>query len=432
MAIFRAGLRAVDPRVAVKRHVRRQGDSLVMGDRTYSLADFKNVFVIGAGKASAAMAEPLEEILGDRLISGFLNVKYGHSRPLSRIQVNEAGHPLPDEAGWRGTKKIIELVRGTDEKDLVIFLVSGGGSALLPAPAAELTLGDKQQLTRILLGCGAAIHEINAVRKHISSVKGGQLARLAHPAALVSLILSDVIGDRLASIASGPTVPDESTFEDCLHILEKYGLAARIPPAVLRHLEKGGRQEIGETPKPGDPAFGRTQNLIIASNAQAVEAAARKARALGYNSLVLSTFVEGETRDIARMHTALAKEIIRSGQPVRRPACLISGGETTVTIRGQGLGGRNQEFSLAAAIEIDGLDDVVVLSAGTDGSDGPTDAAGAIADSSTARRGRALGLEPEVYLSNNDSYRFFQPLGDLLVTGPTFTNVMDLHLVLVG
>lgn len=432
VAIFQAGVKAVDPVVAVRRHVQRQGNSLKIGGRPYNLADFENIFVIGAGKASAAMAEPLEEILGDRLASGFLNVKYGHSRPLSRVRVNEAGHPLPDEAGWRGAEKIIELLRSTGEKDLVIFLISGGGSALLPAPAAGLTLEDEQQVTNLLLKCGATIHEINAVRKHISRVKGGQLARLAHPAALVSLILSDVIGDRLDSIASGPTVPDESTFEDCRRILEKYGLTARIPPAVLDHLEKGGRREIAETPKPGDPAFDRTQNVIVASNAQAVEAAAEKARALGYNSLVLSTFIEGETRETARMHTALAKEIIRSGRPVRRPACLISGGETTVTIHGPGLGGRNQEFSLAAAIEIDGLDDVVVLSGGTDGTDGPTDAAGAIADSTTARRGRALGLEPEPYLRNNDSYHFFQPLGDLLVTGPTFTNVMDLHLVLVG
>jgi glycerate 2-kinase len=432
VAIFQAGVKAVDPAVAVRRHVQRQGNSLKIGGRPYNLADFENIFVIGAGKASAAMAEPLEEILGDRLTSGFLNVKYGHSLPLSRIHVNEAGHPLPDESGWRGAKKIIELLRSTGERDLVIFLISGGGSALLPAPAEGLTLEDEQQMTNLLLECGATIHEINAVRKHISSVKGGQLARLAHPAVLVSLILSDVIGDRLDSIASGPTVPDESTFEICLRILEKYGLTARIPPAVSEHLEKGARQEIGETPKPGDPAFDRTQNVIIASNAQAVEAAAEKARTLGYHSLVLSTFIEGETREIARMHTALAKEIIRSGRPVRRPACLISGGETTVTIHGPGLGGRNQEFSLAAAIEIDGLDDVVVLSGGTDGTDGPTEAAGAIADSTTSQRGRALGLEPEAYLFNNDSYHFFQPLGDLLVTGPTFTNVMDLHLVLVG
>jgi len=429
--IFLAALKAVDPAVAIRRHVLREGSSLKVGGSTYGLEDFENIFVSGAGKASAAMAQPLEEILGDRLTSGFINVKYGHGRRLQRIHVQEAGHPLPDEAGLLGAEKIIELVRGAGEKDLVIFLISGGGSALLPAPAEGLTLEDKKQATKLLLDCGATIHEINAIRKHISRVKGGQLARLAHPATLVSLILSDVVGDRLDSIASGPTVPDESTFEGCRRILEKYKLEATIPRAVLGHLEKGSRGEIPETPKPGDGAFARTQNLIIASNAQAVEAAAEKAQALGYNTLVLSTFIEGETREVARMHAALAKEVLRSGRPVGRPACLISGGETTVTVRGDGLGGRNQEFSLAAAIEIDGLEDVVILSGGTDGTDGPTEAAGAIADGTTVRRGRALGLEAEAYLSNNDSYHFFRPLGDLLITGPTFTNVMDLHLVLV-
>ncbi len=429
--IFKAALKAVDSTAALRRHVERRRNNLAIGDRAYDLNEFRNVFVIGAGKASAAMAQPLEEILGERLTAGFINVKYGHSKTLRRVHVNEASHPVPDEAGLRGAEEIIRLLRRTEEKDLVIFLISGGGSALLPAPAEGLTLKDKQHVTKLLLDCGATIHEMNTIRKHISRVKGGQLARLAQPATLISLIISDVVGDRFDSIASGPTVPDESTFKDCLRILEKYGLMARIPLAALRHLEKGSRGEIEETPKSGNPVFSRTQNLIIASNSQAVEAAEEKARALGYNTLVLSTLVEGETREIARMHTAIAKEILRSGRPVRRPACLISGGETTVTVRGSGLGGRNQEFSLAAAIEIDSLEDTVILSGGTDGTDGPTDAAGAISDGTTLRRGRALGLEAEACLRNNDSYNFFQPLGDLLVTGPTFTNVMDLHLVLV-
>ncbi|MDH7513500.1 MAG: glycerate kinase [Clostridiales bacterium] len=430
-AIYRAGLTAVDPAMAVRRHVRREGNILRVGERSYNLDDFENVLVVGAGKAAAAMAQPLEEILGERLTEGHVNVKYGHAKALERIQVCEAGHPVPDEAGRGGAEKIIELVCRAREKDLVFFLISGGGSALLPVPAGGLTLEEKQQVTKLLLECGAAIHEINAVRKHISAVKGGQLARLAHPATLISLILSDVVGDRPDSIASGPTVPDEMTFGDCLHILEKYELTITIPRAILEHFEKGKRGEIPETPKPGDEAFSRTQNLIIANNAQAVEAAAEKARSLGFNTLVLSTFVEGEAREIARMHTALAKEVLRSGQPVRRPGCLISGGETTVKVRGKGLGGRNQEFCLAAAIGIEGLEDVVILSGATDGTDGPTDAAGAIVDGSTVQRGRALGLEAEAYLGNNDSYHFFQPLGDLLVTGATLTNVMDLHIVIV-
>jgi glycerate 2-kinase len=426
LAIFQAGLKAVDSANAVRKHVRIQKDILTVGDKTYDLGQYADVYVIGAGKASAEMARPLEEILGDHLRSGVVNVKYGHSRPLRRVEVNEAGHPVPDEAGLRGTDKVKDILGRTGDRDLVIFLLSGGGSALLPSPAAGLTLDDKQRLTQLLLESGADIREINAIRKHVSAVKGGQLARLAFPSTLVSLILSDVIGDRLDSIASGPTVPDGTTFSDCLRILEKYGLAAKIPPAVRDHLERGARGEVEETPKPGDPAFLRTQNLIVGSNIQALLAAREKAVTLGYNCLILSSTIEGETRDVARMHAALAREILASGHPVRRPACLISGGETTVTIHGRGLGGRNQEFAL------DGLDDIVVLSGGTDGTDGPTDAAGAIAGGATVGRAKALGLAAADYLRENDSYHFFKPLGDLLMTGPTLTNVMDLRLVLVG
>jgi glycerate 2-kinase len=432
ISIFRAGLKAVDAGNAVRRHVRLENTILTVGDKSYDLADFGGVYVVGAGKASAEMARPLEEILGDHLISGAINVKYGHGRPLRRVEVIEAGHPVPDKAGLSGAEKVKEMLALTGESDLVIFLLSGGGSALLPSPAPGLTLDDKQRLTQRLLESGADIQEINAIRKHISAMKGGQLARLAFPSTLVSLILSDVIGDRLDSIASGPTVPDTTTFADCLQVLDKYGLADKIPPALLDHLRKGARGEVPETPKPGDAAFERAQNLIVGSNIQALLAAEEKAKALGYNCLVLSSCIEGETREIARMHAALAREIVASGHPVRRPACLISGGETTVAIRGKGLGGRNQEFALAAAVAVDELENVVILSGGTDGTDGPTDAAGAIADGTTVVRARELGLEAAAYLRENDSYHFFEPLGDLLMTGPTLTNVMDLRVVLVG
>lgn len=431
MAIFQAALKAVDPTIAIKRHIEREGNILRVGPKQYNLEAFWNVIALGAGKAAAAMAETIEGLLGDRLTLGAINVNYGQTRPLRRIHITEAGHPLPDEAGWHGAEKIFTLAQGASEKDLVLFILSGGGSALLPLPAEGLTLKDKKVVTEFLLAIGATIHEINTVRKHISRIKGGQLARAAYPATLISLILSDVVGDKLDTIASGPTVPDETTFADALNILEKYGLRAEIPSAILNHLEKGRRGDIPETPKAGDLAFTRTQNLIIASNAQAVEAAAAKSRQLGYQTLILSTFLQGQTSEVARMHGAIAKEILRSGQPIKRPACLISGGETTVIVRGSGLGGRNQEFSLAAAIEIDGLEGVLILSGATDGRDGPTDAAGAIADGTTVRRGRSFGLEAEAHLRRNDSYRFFKPLGDLIFTGPTFTNVMDLHLVLV-
>lgn len=431
-AIFLSGVKAVDPVHSIKRHLKRHDETLTVGDRVYDLSTYHGVVVIGAGKASAAMAQPLEKILGDRLKAGLVQVKYGHSVPLSKIQVVEAGHPVPDEAGIKGAERIIQLVKSATEKDLVIFLISGGGSALLPSPARGLTMEDKQRTTQILLESGARIHEINTLRKHISQVKGGRLARLAYPATLVSLILSDVIGDDLDSIASGPSVPDRSTFNDCVQILKKYGIREKIPQAVIENLERGARGEIGETPKASDPAFERTQNLIIGSSILAVRAAKRRAVALGYNSLILSTFIEGETKEAAKMHAAVAKEICKRDMPVSRPACVISGGETTVTIRGKGLGGRNQEFVLAAAIDIDGLERVVVLSGGTDGTDGPTDAAGAIADGLTVKRAQSMGLDPEHYLRDNDSYHFFQALGDLLITGPTFTNVMDLRLVMVA
>lgn len=431
-AIFLAGVKAVEPAPAIRKHLTLKGERLDVNGRSYNLTDFENIYVIGTGKASAAMAQAVEEVLGQRLKVGVVNVKYGHTLPLQKVKVNEAGHPVPDEAGFRGAQQIAGLLKQTGEKDMVLFLISGGGSALLPYPAEGLTLEDKQQVTQRLLEVGANIHEINALRKHLSQVKGGRLAGLAYPSTLISLILSDVIGDDLDTIASGPTVPDHSTFADCLKIVKKYGLRDKVPAAVVAILEKGARREVEETPKVGDPAFERTQNLIIGSNVQAVRAAKLKADELGYNSLILSTPIDGETREAAKVQAAAAREILKTGSPVPRPACVISGGETTVTIRGKGLGGRNQEFVLAAAIEIDGLEDVVILSGGTDGTDGPTDAAGAIADSGTISRSRELGLDAERFLRENDSYHFFKPLGDLLITGPTFTNVMDLHLVMVG
>lgn len=429
--IFRSGVKAVDPVKAIGQHVKYQDEILKVGEKNYNLKYFSRVIVVGAGKASAAMAQPLEELFGDRLKEGLVQVKYGHSLPLRKIRIVEAGHPVPDKSGVEGAHQIVQLVKSATKKDLLIFLISGGGSALLPSPVRGLSLEDEQRTTQILLESGANIHEINAIRKHISQVKGGRLARLAYPATLVSLVLSDVIGDSLDSIASGPTVPDRSTFGDCIHVLEKYRIKNKLPSAVTEHLEKGIRGEVEETPKADDSAFKRTQNVIISSNILALKAARSKADELGYNSLILSTFIEGETREVARVHAAIAKEILKRDLPVRRPACIVSGGETTVTIRGKGLGGRNQEFVLAAAIDVDGLEDVVILSGGTDGTDGPTDAAGAIADGLTVKRAKSMGLDPERYLRENDSYHFFQALGDLLITGPTFTNVMDLRLVIV-
>lgn len=431
-AIFQAGLDAVEPGAAVRRHVAVHGDELHVAGRRHDLSQVEDVFVVGMGKASAVMAAALEDLLGGRIHGGVVSTKHDHGVATRRVRVREASHPVPDESGVRAAEEITAVLARTGPRDLVFCVVSGGGSALLPAPAEGLTLADKQETTRQLLACGAAIHEINAIRKHLSRTKGGRLARLAEPSALVSLMLSDVVGDPLDAIASGPTVPDPTTYADCLRIVARYGLEGQIPAAVLRLLQAGDRGEIPETPKPGDPAFARTQTVIVGSNALALGAAADKARALGYRTLVLSSVMEGETRDVARVHAAIAKEILASGNPVGRPACVLSGGETTVTIRGAGKGGRNQEFALAAAVDIEGLDGVLLFSGATDGTDGPTDAAGAWADGTTVRRGREAGVDAAAMLRKNDSYAFFQQLGDLLVTGPTRTNVMDLRMVMVG
>jgi len=430
--IFQAGLDAVEPRAAVIRHVALKGDGLHVAGHRYGLSGVDGVYVVGMGKASAVMAAALEELLGDRVRGGVVSTKHGHSVPLKTLQVREASHPVPDADGVRAAEEITALLARSGPRDLVFCVISGGGSALLPAPAEGLTLEDKQETTKRLLACGAAIHEINAIRKHLSRTKGGRLARLAEPSTLVSLMLSDVVGDPLDAIASGPTVPDPTTYQDCLRIVERYELEGTIPAPALRLLQAGDRGEIPETPKPGDPAFERTQTVVVGSNALALGTAAEKARELGYHTLVLSSVVEGETRDVARVHAAIAKEILASGNPVSRPACVLSGGETTVTIRGGGRGGRNQEFALAAALDIEGLDGVLLFSGATDGTDGPTAAAGAWADGTTVRRGREAGFDAAAMLRENDSYAFFQAIGDLLVTGPTRTNVMDLRMVMVG
>jgi hydroxypyruvate reductase len=415
--IFRAALRAADPHRAVMRYLAR---------RDYSR--FRHVYVIGAGKAGASMARAAERALGRLVTGGLVNVKYGHIAKLRRIELNECGHPVPDERGVAGAERIAEIAAIAGAGDLVLCLISGGASALLPLPAPPVTLAEKQDVTRLLLKCGADIHEINCVRKHLSAIKGGQLARLAWPARVEALLVSDVIGDNPDVIGSGPMAPDPSTFLEAAAVLDRYGIRERIPAAARIRIDRGVAGAIDETPKPGDKLFARVRNTVIGGNRLALAAAARHARELGFRTLVLSSSIAGETREIARMHAAIAREVAESGRPVKPPACIITGGETTVTLRGDGLGGRNQEFVLAAALDIAGLDNVVVFSAGTDGTDGPTDAAGAIADGDT------LGRKPDArrYLDANDSYHYFEALGDLVITGPTNTNVADVRILLIG
>jgi glycerate 2-kinase len=436
MAIFRATLEAVEPRYAVLRSLSRSDNILriVSGKKLikrFDLGKIDQIYLIGAGKASAPMAEAIEEVIGNRLSEGVVVVKTGHGLYLRKTTVLEASHPIPDEAGLEAAQKIKTLLEKAQSNDLVFSVISGGGSALLPLPANGLSLTDKQLVTQMLLGCGASIQEINAVRKHLSQVKGGQLAKAAAPAQLINLMLSDVVGDDLDTIASGPFVPDRSTFQDVAAILARYNLTERIPAIVKDYVERGLKGRAPETPKPGAPEFQKVINLIVGSNYQALLAAAGEAKKVGYRPLILSSCITGETREVAKVHAALAKEIRASGHPVRPPACLISGGETTVTLKGNGKGGRNQEFALAGAIELDGMKDVLLFSAGTDGTDGDTDAAGAMSDGNTCTRALQAGMSPSRHLEANDSYPFFARLGDLVITGPTRTNVMDIRLVMV-
>ncbi len=430
--IFQAALEAVSPDNCLRRNLRLSDSRLWVGKRCHDLSRRGKLYLIGAGKASAAMALALEKLLGDRIDAGLIITKYGHGVPLRFSRLMEAGHPVPDENGCRATDALLDLVGRAGPDDLIVCLISGGGSALTPAPAEGIPLADKQETTRLLLASGATIHEINTLRKHLSRIKGGKLCAAANGARITSLILSDVIGDDLDSIASGMTAPDPSTFADCLVILTAYNLQDRIPKVIRDHFENGASGRLQETPKPGDALFSKVSNHIIGSISDALAAAEKKAASLGFEPMVLTSTLHGEARETAKALCSIAREIKTFARPVIPPACLLSGGETTVTVKGRGRGGRNTEFALSAAIELSGTNDTLLLSAGTDGSDGPTDAAGAFACGSTLVRAEGLGLTTGRYLKENDSYNYFRLLGDLLRTGPTHTNVMDLQILLLG
>ncbi len=432
IAIFMAGLSAVDPEKAIVDHLSLEGNTVIAGEERIELHPEGRVLLIGAGKAAAPMAAATEQVLEDRISEGIVAVKYGHLFPVKSTILLEAGHPVPDENGFIASQRILELAEGASEKDLVICLLSGGSSALLPCPREPVTLKEKGETTGLLLASGASIQEINTVRKHLSLIKGGGLARVVYPARLLSLIMSDVVGDPLDVIASGPTVPDPSTFQEALEVLNRYGMRNKVPGAVLDLLIQGTNEVIPETPKEDSEEFAGTFNILVGNNDVALAESYKKATSLGYNTSILPYPVTGEARDAAIDHVDKIRDIHSVGYPLQPPACLISGGETTVTIMGGGRGGRNQEFALAAVPGLDGLEGVVILSAGTDGTDGPTDAAGAIVDGFTAMRARKLGIDPITYLDDNDSYNFLSATGDLLITGPTLTNVMDIQIALVS
>jgi glycerate 2-kinase len=422
--IFYAALKSADPYDAVKKYGGRIR-------RLYDEAHSTRIVAGGFGKAACTMAKALEEKLGDLISGGVIVTKYGHCKEaIRKMQVFEAGHPVPDENGLKGTDHLVRLLQDSGEDTLVVCLISGGGSSLLVRPYDEIRFEEKQEITRLLLRAGADIFELNTVRKHLSAVKGGRLAELAYPARVVSLILSDVIGDRLDVIASGPTSPDYTTFRDALGVLRKYNLMSRTPPSIVTLFERGANSAVPETPKDDDPAFEGVENIIIGSNETAVRAAAEKSESLGLDTEITSFEISGEAGMVAKELADRAKKL-KSGGPAGRPACLISGGETTVTVAGGGTGGRNMELALSFAMEIDGYDGITLLSAGTDGTDGPTDAAGAIVDGGTIAGAKSSGLVPREYLENNDSYHFFEKAGGLFITGPTGTNVMDLQIILV-
>jgi len=428
-----SALNTVNPKQAVLNNVKRRGNLLVIGRYKFALTGYRNIYVLGGGKASGLMAEAIEEILGDKITSGVINVLKGTEKMVKtkKIKINGATHPIPGEEGVNSTKAMLEIARKAGKDDLIIVLISGGGSALMPCPADPVTLEDKKIVTNLLLKCGATINEINVVRKHLSEFKGGQLAKTAYPATLVNLIISDVVGDPLDIIASGPTVPDSSTFQDAYNVLKKYNLLNKIPENIKKRIQLGLSGKIEETPKPGDKIFRNVHNILIASNRTACIAAVKKARELGINSMLLSTYIEGEARHVGAVLAGLAKEIHNYDTPIKKPAVIVCGGETTVTVVGNGKGGRNQELALGSALKISGLNGIVIASVGTDGKDGTSDAAGAIVDGQTLKRAQKLGLDTTKYLANNNSYMFFKKLGDAIFTGTTGTNVNDLITIVV-
>jgi len=429
--IWEAALDAANPATCINKTLRVNGNVLSIGDKQFTIEG--KLIVVGAGKAASRMAQVVEETLGERITDGLVVTKYEHSLPLRRIRQVEAGHPIPDLAGVNAVREMRELLRGLKPEDIVLCLISGGGSALWPAPAEGITLEQKQEVTSLLLRAGATILELNAVRKHLSAVKGGQLAAWAAPARIATLIMSDVIGDPLDFIASGPTAPDTTSFGEALAIVQKYGVT--IPAAVTERLQAGAQGRIPDTPKPGDPLFRNVENLIIANNRLLVDAASARARALGFGTVILGTEVQGEARDVAGFFASIVREIGSTGNPGKPPVCVLAAGETTVTVRGKGAGGRNQEMALAWAIAM-GSRPIGIpccfASVATDGSDGPTNAAGGVVDPSTVQRAVDRGLVAQRYLANNDSWNFLQETGDLIVTGPTQTNLMDLQILLAG
>ena len=427
--ILSEAISAVDPSACIYRAVNKDGKDIVINNRPYELSRYDNIYAIAFGKAAISMSKAMEDILGDSLTGGMAVTKHGFGGSLVKMKVYESGHPMPDDHSVAAGKMIHDFLERTGEKDLIFFLISGGGSALVTLPRKGVTITDIVKLTDHLMRAGATIDELNTIRKHLCSIKGGGLAKMAYPSQSVSLILSDVVGDPLDVIASGPTVPDTSTFSEFNEIAERYDL--KLSPAVSGLLEDGLEGVIEETPKLGASVFERTSHYLVGNNALALQEAQKKASELGYNTMVLSSSIVGEAREVAKVFASIAREERLRGTPLPLPACVLAGGETTVTMKGKGLGGRCQELALSFGLEVSDLEGVLLLAAGTDGNDGTTDHAGAFADGDTVQRGKNLQIDARHELYDNNSYVFFKETGDLITTGPTGTNVMDIYMVLI-
>jgi len=434
LAAMDEALAAAEPARIIRKHLRLDGQTLRADKLRFPLKDYRRIFVIGGGKASGYMAEEVEKLVGKWITRGLVIIPdYLQPRPQGRrIKYHAATHPIPTRKGMAGVLAMLDLVANVCRDDMVIVLLSGGASALMPLPAQGMRLKDDARVTALLLKSGANIEEINTVRKHLSQVKGGRLAVRLCPATVLSLIISDVVGDKLEAIASGPTAPDPTTYYDTKQVLQKYHLWPRIPDRARKIITDGLARSIPDTPKKENKAFKRVHNLIVGSNRESCFAAAEAMTKAGYRTQTLSIQITGEAREAGRIFGAIARDIQGNSLPFTPPVALVAGGETTVTVRGKGKGGRNQELVLAAATKINGSDGIVVGSFATDGIEGQTNAAGAFADGTTVMRGLKLGMYPEQFLRNNDSYHYFSKLKDLVITGPTGTNVNDIMILAVG
>jgi len=429
--IFSSALEGANPQKAVNSSLHLEGNSLRLNDKSYNLDDYKEILVSGVGNYSVHMSQAVEKILGERIDRGMVLTRYTLGFTLEKVEAIEAGFPIPDQSGVTGTKKLKAFLEAAGDDTLLILLISKGAPSLATAPVEGVNLAEKLKTTSLLRKSGADIRELYAVQKHLSTSKGGQIAKAGYPATMPTLILSDLLEDDLSLICSGLTVPDETTYEEAREVLQKYELIDRLPKTVLEHIEAGVEGLRDETPKPGDKIFDKVDNVIVASNSISLKSAQETARELGYNSTVFPSFLKGEAKEMGTRFGELVKQVKTAGKPVSPPACLIFGGETTVTKKGRGRGGANQEVALGTAIELAGIENFLLLQSSTSGTDGDSDVSGAIVDGGTTERADKLGLDPKAFLANNDSYSLFRQTEETFVTGPTDTNVMDIGIILV-